>query len=62
MKDTKKKCEQSSESTSMDVVKKATEGYFDSLNESLSQFRKHRKANEQELERGTRTTRHRISL
>lgn len=62
MKDTKRKCENHKDLNSMDVVKKAGEDYFDSLNKSLSQFRKHRKTNEQELKRGTRITSHRISL
>ncbi len=45
-----------------EVLKDATDSYFDMLNHSLSKFSKHRDSNEKELKSGTKITTHRIPL
>lgn len=50
------------EPKSSDVITDATSSYFDMLNNSLSRFNKHKNSNKKELDRGVRTTTHRITL
>lgn len=45
-----------------EVLKDATDSYFDMLNHSLSKFNKHKDSNEKELKSGARITTHKISL